>query len=187
MSAELLQRWGYSYERPDPGVAAVTAGHPQLLGWLSRRCPGLLHPGRVLKAAVRFLSLKGLQAVWSDLQSNSNNSSHTVLSQQDLDVAAESAAPDAVAKVDTEHGQGEVPPTGQHRCGRRPLGGPGPAAVAARPRLPHGRACGATVCPAARRPEHGAVAGRRGGVRPAGGLRCRQLVISMPCGSASAL
>ncbi len=93
---ELLQRWVYC-EGPDPGVAAVRAGHPQLLGWLLDRCPGLLDLSHALAAAARCLSLQDVQAVWSDVQSNHSGSSGSsslrqgALSQEVLDAAAESA------------------------------------------------------------------------------------------------
>ncbi len=51
-----------------PGVAAATEGHPQLLGWLLRRCPGLLWPQAALEAAARHCDLAGLQLAWRLLQ-----------------------------------------------------------------------------------------------------------------------
>ncbi len=112
---EMLLSW-HAYSGPDPGVAAVTAGHTQLLPWLLHRCPGLVNPGRALEAAARHCDLAGLQAAWRALQnglcdssdsSSSNSSSSSsgrcgspVLSQGVLDAAAGSATPDAVAKVE---------------------------------------------------------------------------------------
>ncbi len=109
---ELLQSPSCSYYRyvADPGVAAVKAGHPQLLGWLLSHCPGLLRPGDVFKAAAQHCDLTGLQAVWEALQSwpgdsgNGSSSSSSsglraALSQSVLDAAAGSATRDAVAKM----------------------------------------------------------------------------------------
>ncbi len=45
----------------DPGMAAVKAGHPQLLGWLLHHCPGLLCLEAVLEAAARHCDMAGLQ------------------------------------------------------------------------------------------------------------------------------
>ncbi len=106
-------RVGRPYGGPDPGVSAVKAGHPQLLGWLQRHCPGLLHPGRVLAAAARHCNLAGLQATWKALQgqhdsrlgrSSSNTGSsiriHHVIAPGELFCAAAgSATVDAVAKM----------------------------------------------------------------------------------------
>ncbi len=82
-----------------PGEAAARAGHPHLLGWLRRHCPALLHTSAVLQAAARHCDLAGLQAAWEALQGG-----WTVLPAV-LDVrvvyaAAESATPDAVAKME---------------------------------------------------------------------------------------
>ncbi len=90
----------------DPGVAAVKAGHLQLLSWLLSHCPGLLSPGRVLEAAAQHCDLAGLQQVWEALQSWPADSSsgsgglRAALSQYVLDAAAGSATPDAVAKME---------------------------------------------------------------------------------------
>ncbi len=56
------------YPYNDPGVAAVEAGHPQLLGWLLDRCPGRLNPDRVLQVVSKHCDLAGLQAVWELLR-----------------------------------------------------------------------------------------------------------------------
>ncbi len=100
---ELLQVYDYSITSPqrDPGVAAVKAGHPQLLGWLLRHCPGLMYLDRALEAAARHCDLAGLQAAWGLLQGVSTWSSHfrATLGQKVLDAAAGSVTPDAVAKV----------------------------------------------------------------------------------------
>ncbi len=86
-----------------PGTAAAKAGHLQLLQWLVRRCPGLMWPGGVLKAAARHCDLAGLQVAWEALQhgfsSSNSRGRHPVLSQDVLDAAAESSTPDALAKV----------------------------------------------------------------------------------------
>ncbi len=52
----------------DPGVEAVSYGHPQLLAWLLRHCPGLVGPKRVLREAAWHCELAGLQLVWGTLQ-----------------------------------------------------------------------------------------------------------------------
>ncbi len=78
---ELLQHWS-SYLGPDVGVAAVRAGHPQLLGWLLRRCPGLLRPDSVLDAAAQHCDLAGLRAVCESL---SKVSDHDQRSNGDLE------------------------------------------------------------------------------------------------------
>ncbi len=107
---ELLQDLAGAYRRQDldadPGAAAVKAGHPQLLGWLLQHCPGLLCPEHVMAAAAGHCNLAGLQAVWGLLQadhahrSNGSSSPHVPpLGQEVLDAAAESATPDAVAKM----------------------------------------------------------------------------------------
>ncbi len=97
--------WASQDSRPDPGKAAIKAGHPQLLGWCMRHCPGLLRPHSLLKAAARYCDLAGLQAVWDQLTLWTNGPSaigHTppVLGQQVLDAAAKSTTPDAVAKME---------------------------------------------------------------------------------------
>ncbi len=89
----------------EPGEAAVTAGHPQLLGWLLQHCPALLRPDKVLQAAARHCTLAGLQATWQVLQEgmpilSSSSGRLPALSQEVLDAAAESGTPDAVAKME---------------------------------------------------------------------------------------
>ncbi len=95
---------------PDPGVAATMAGHPQLLGWLLRRCPALLRPDTVLAAAAQRCDLAGLQAAWEALQAHlggsssgaSGSSSGAPRHQITTDVlhaAAASVTPDAIAKT----------------------------------------------------------------------------------------
>ncbi len=84
----------------DPGVAATQAGHPQLLGWLVRHCPGLLDPDRVLAAAAKHCSLRGLKAVWAtldgqDLQDDGDGE----LDQAVMDAAAAAVVPDATDKM----------------------------------------------------------------------------------------
>ncbi len=113
---ELLQTyqcdWCEALELCDPGVAAVTAGHPQLLGWLLRQCPGLLRPANVLAAAAKHCTLAGLQATWEALQkgmpglsSNEDTGSGgggrltSAMRQWVLDSAASSATPDYEANV----------------------------------------------------------------------------------------
>ncbi len=81
---------------PSPGVAAVEAGHVQLLGWLLQRCPGLLQPNRTLVAAAKHCHLDGLKAAWEALR----RSCYDPDVQGMLDAAAESTTPDAVAKIE---------------------------------------------------------------------------------------
>ncbi len=96
---ELLQRW-VRYDGPDPGVAAVRAGHPQLLRWLLRHCPGLVHQQKALAAAARHCDLAGLQATWEVLCSSCSGADRPpALDQVVLDQAAGSPSLDAVAKV----------------------------------------------------------------------------------------
>ncbi len=97
------------YSGPDPGVAAVKAGHPQLLGWLVRHCPGLLFSPRVLTTAARHCNLAGLQATWEALpgepdimlgSSSSSSSTHPISVAELLEAAAGSVTADAVAKME---------------------------------------------------------------------------------------
>ncbi len=97
------------------------AGHPQLLGWLLRRCPGLLQPQRVPgrqepqhgTAAWRGGAAGGWEALQSGPGSggSSGDSSRgagssggrgpgAALGQKVLDAAARSATLDAVAKME---------------------------------------------------------------------------------------
>ncbi len=89
---------------PDPGEAAVRVGHPQLLGWLVRCCPGLLHPDRILQAAAQLYDLAGLKQAWQVLDQGLNGKGdarhHASLDQGVLDAAAASDTPDAVAKME---------------------------------------------------------------------------------------
>ncbi len=92
--------------KPDPGEVACEAGHPQLLGWLLRHCPALLHPGRVLQAAAEHCDLAGLQGVWGALQGDGARAvdwagrPRPALDQGVLDAAARSRTPDGVAKLE---------------------------------------------------------------------------------------
>ncbi len=105
----LLQRRGALPFCPDPGVAAVKAGHPQVLGWLLRRCPGVVSADQVLEAAASHCDVAGLQAAWATLVDAHRGSMHSrprmrrpVLGQGVLDSAAGAPAAatlDAVAKV----------------------------------------------------------------------------------------
>ncbi len=88
----------YGRTELDPGAAAVKAGHPQLLGWLLRRCPALLSPDLALVAAARHCDLAGLQTVWGLLQQGCG-SRCPILGPGVLDAAAESTSLDAVAKM----------------------------------------------------------------------------------------
>ncbi len=105
---------------PDSGVAAVRAGHLQSLGLLLHHCPGLVCRQAALEEAAKCCDLPGLQAAWEVLTSRHDNSSSNAdsssascsedsnrsfyddmpyLGQGVLDAAAESATPDAVAKM----------------------------------------------------------------------------------------
>ncbi len=77
---------------PDPGEAAVKAGHLQVLGWLLRHCPGLVRPHGVLVAAAKHCDLAGLQAAWKALESVDLALGHGI-----LDAAV---GPAAVEKVE---------------------------------------------------------------------------------------
>ncbi len=84
--------------------AAVEAGHPQLLAWLWRRCPGLLSAYMSLAAAARYCDKEGMQTVWElckryDAGSSNDRNGSTLISQWMLDWAAGSATQDAVAKM----------------------------------------------------------------------------------------
>ncbi len=116
---ELLQGEQYRYDPyPDPGTAAVRSGSLHLLGWLLRRCPGLVQSVGVLAAAALH-RLAELQQAWkalldhstSDSRNNRNRSSscnngsrpntrRVHLTQGMLDAAAKSHTPDAVAKME---------------------------------------------------------------------------------------
>ncbi len=96
---------------PDPGVAALEAGHPQLLGWLLHHCPELLRRNGVLQAAARHSALEGLQMAWRAVQAKIEGEKggarrcwrrdvEPALGQAVLDVAAGSSTPDAVAKME---------------------------------------------------------------------------------------
>ncbi len=84
------------YWNPSPSVAAVEAGHTQLLGWLQRRCLGLLRPEATLEAAAKHCNLDGLQAAYKALKRSCSIPDYQSL----LDAAAESTTPDAVAKIE---------------------------------------------------------------------------------------
>ncbi len=93
------------YGRYDPGVAAVEAGHPQLLGWMLRNCPGLLNPDKVLAAAAKHCDLAGLQAAWGLLRCYPlsttliTNWRAAAVTTPALAAAAGSATPDELAKL----------------------------------------------------------------------------------------
>ncbi len=90
---------------PNPGVAAVAAGHPQLLGRLFRHCPALLADLRaVLRAAAKHCDLAGLQAAWEALGCD-NSGPSSLIDQEFLDRVAASPV-DAVAKVEWVLAQG---------------------------------------------------------------------------------
>ncbi len=94
-------KWCERMSLLDPGVEAIRAGHPQVLGWLLQHCPALLRPSDVLQAAARHCHLAGLQAVWEALQRHGFSKSRSPrLGQEVLDAAAESAAHDTAAKME---------------------------------------------------------------------------------------
>ncbi len=83
-----------------PGVAAVKAGHPELLGWLLRHCPALLADCRdILRAAAWHCDLAGLQAVWATLGLGDYTAFPPFIDQEFLATVAASPV-DAVAKVE---------------------------------------------------------------------------------------
>ncbi len=92
------KRAAWAAARADPSVAAVTAGHPQLLTWMLRQHTDLVDRDAVLEEAARHRDLAGLQATWEVLVSESIFNHW--LDQWALDAAAGSATPDAVAKME---------------------------------------------------------------------------------------
>ncbi len=99
--------WSCAGVRPDPepGEAAIEAGHPQLLSWLVRHCPALVLPERVAEAAAEHCDLAGLQDVWRVLNSEEQPAEwggrpRPALDQLTLNAAARSLTLDAVAKVE---------------------------------------------------------------------------------------
>ncbi len=82
---------------PCPGVAAVRAGHPQLLSWLVHNCPGLLDPSDCAIEAARHCDLAGLQEV---LQAVGSMLTDVNWCGAVLEAAAGSATGDAVAKLE---------------------------------------------------------------------------------------
>ncbi len=96
------------YVHPDADVSAAAAGHPHLLRWLVRRCPGLVRPDRVIRAAAMACDLAGLQEAWDALQghpcscgsSAGGRGAGAVLDQTVLSAAAASSTADAVAKME---------------------------------------------------------------------------------------
>ncbi len=88
------QHRGMVPHNSDPGVAAVKAGHPQVLPWLLRRCPGLVGHHDVLTGAARHCDLVGLQVAWRAVTDS------TELAGWVLDAAAASPTPDAIAKME---------------------------------------------------------------------------------------
>ncbi len=100
---ELLQNpcWSEQYGFCNPGLAAVRAGHRQLLGWLMRHCPALVRPDTTLAAAVEHCDLAGLQAAWEVVGGRPGSANvSSSWPQRVLDAAAESTVPDAVAKME---------------------------------------------------------------------------------------
>ncbi len=96
----------YKARRSDPGVAAVRAGHPQLLPWLLSHCPALVSFICVLTAAAQQYELAELQVVWEVLRdaprgdrSGNDNDVHEALNYGVLDAAAGSPTQDAIEKV----------------------------------------------------------------------------------------
>ncbi len=108
---ELLHNLEGAYTRQgsnaDPGVVAVKAGHPQLLGWLLHHCPALLQPNSVLQAAAQYCDLAGLQTMWEPMHAHlkRGNGGRGILTNRPgphqlvLDAAVASATPDGAEKV----------------------------------------------------------------------------------------
>ncbi len=97
---------------PGPGVAAIEAGHPQVLGWLLRHCPALVCLKYALEAAGEHCDLAGLQGVWRVLNGEEQpvdwgGRSRPTLDQWALNGAAGSPIPDAVAKMEWVLGAAE--------------------------------------------------------------------------------
>ncbi len=168
------------------GMAAVLAGHPQLLGWLLRHCPRVVDCRQVLEAAAQHCSLEGLQvacaALQSHLDSSGSGGNRQSLGQATLDAAASSPTPDALEKVEwlLSVGGSDCSLGISTAAAAAPLGGPGPAAVAAGAGLPCGEHQGAARSPGARRPDRGAVAGARGQVQAASTVRAAGAVGDAP-------
>ncbi len=92
-----------AYNCPDPGVAAVRAGYPQLLGWLVQHCPKLLSAKGTLQAAAQHCDLAGLQAAWEAvlrMSPISKRSGRMTVDTRVLDAAARSVTGDAIAKME---------------------------------------------------------------------------------------
>ncbi len=120
------ETWPQRGPPPNPGVAAVRAGHLHLLGWLLHRCHAIVWPRAVLEAAAQHCNLAGLQAVWEALQvhprmvgrkgeeegreeeeeGEEGDDDHAAVLQALLDAAAGSATADAVAKMEWLRGVG---------------------------------------------------------------------------------
>ncbi len=98
--------WSDRVSYCDPGLAAVKAGHPQLLSWLMRHCPVLVWADEVLMAAVEHCDLAGLQAAWDAVAHAPGRNSSVGSSGVDflhgavLHAAAAAKVPDAVAKTE---------------------------------------------------------------------------------------
>ncbi len=86
----------------DCGVAAVSAGQPQVLAWLLCHCPAWLRLQDTLRAAARHCDLAGLQTAWQLLPiwRDRETHAHPVLDQEVLDAAAESSTADTIAKME---------------------------------------------------------------------------------------
>ncbi len=84
---------------PDPGVAAVKAGHPHLLGWLLHHCPGWMQPCPIMRAAAEHCNVEGLKTTWSALR-DWHGDRRPALDTDLLNAAAASTTPDSVAKIE---------------------------------------------------------------------------------------
>lgn len=84
---------GRRFPRSDPGVSAVMAGHPELLGWLQRHCPGLVDEEHVMLAAVQFGGLEQTKQAWAAC-------SDSVSPYELLRRAAASSGEDAISKME---------------------------------------------------------------------------------------
>ncbi len=90
-------------DAPDPGAAAVEAGHAQLVPQLLDLCPGLIRPTELLAAVAHHQELTGpygLQAMWDQLKRAYPQLLPSILSEQCiLEAALSSKHPDAEDKV----------------------------------------------------------------------------------------
>ncbi len=79
---------------PDPGTAAVEAGHPQLVPELLDLCPGLIRPTGLLAAVAHHVELSdpyGLKATWQRLHATDPHGMRSTLDELHILTAAMSS------------------------------------------------------------------------------------------------